>query len=169
VASRTVSGNGGDGSSQAERSPYDEYRDLAKRAVVRQQERVEASTAIRLKYLFDLQHIDAELQAARRRALVSLNKRLEAAHHQRFEQERTAYEEYLETLGSDGEDREERLYDASLKFQRRQLDAANQEQLAFRDAYSEYVTALREAEVSAEERAWQEAAVHLKELLEVGT
>ena len=142
--------------------------EMANKAAKRQQERVEASTVIRLKYLFDLQKIDAELQAARRQAGTSFAKRLESAHQQRLEQERGAYEEYLEKLGGDDDDGEERLYDASLKVGRRQLDAAHQEQLAYRDAQSEYLTALREAEASAQEKAWQGAAEHLKQLLEVG-
>jgi hypothetical protein len=135
---------------------------------MRQRERFEASTGTRLKYLFNLQHIDAELQAARRRAASSFTSRLESADQQRLDQERGAYEEYLEQLGSDGDDREKRLYDASLKLRRDQLDAAHQQLLGYRDAQAEYLTALRDAEASAQEKAWQEAAELLKkQLLEV--
>jgi hypothetical protein len=162
------------GDRKGDQSLYDEYRETAKSVAMRQQERFEASkerfeasTGIRLKYVFNLQQIDAELQAARRRAATSFTERLESVHQKRLDQERRAYEEYLEGLGSDGDDREKRLSDASLKLLRHQLDAAHQEQSGYRDAQSEYVTALREAEASAQEKAWQEAAELLKQLLEV--
>jgi hypothetical protein len=162
------------GDRKGEQSPYDEYRETAKSVATRQQERFEASkerfeasTGIRLKYAFNLQHIDAELQTARRRAAASFTERLESVHQERLDQEREAYEEYVKELGSEGDDREKRLYDASLKLQRHQLDAAHTEQLGYRDAQSEYLTALREAEASAQEKAWQEAAELLKQLVEV--
>ncbi|TVZ06095.1 hypothetical protein EAS64_01165 [Trebonia kvetii] len=169
-------GQGGrqQGGRKGERSPYDEYREMAQSAATRQQERFEASkqrfeasTGIRLKYALSLQQIDAELQAARRRATTSFTQRLESVHQQRLDQERRAYEEYLKELGSDGDDREKRLYDASLKLLRHQVDAAYQEQSGYGDAQAEYLTALREAEAPAQEKAWQEAAECFKQLLEV--
>jgi hypothetical protein len=156
------------------RSPIEEFRETAKGAAMLQQERFEASkkrfetsTAVRLKYAFTLQQIDAELQAARRGASASFTERLESVHQKRLDQERKGYEEYVKAVGKDGDDREKRLYDASLKLRRHQLDAAHQELLGYRDAQSEYLTALREADASAQEKAWQEAAGLLKQLLEV--
>jgi hypothetical protein len=176
--SQTSKGGGQGGRQQGgrkgERSPYDEFREIAQSAATRQQERFEATkksfetaTGIRLKYAFSLQQIDAELQAARRQAATSFTQRLESVHQQRLDQERRAYEEYLKALGSDGDDREKRLYDASLKLVRQQLDAAYQEQSGYGDAQTEYLTALREAETPAQEKSWQEAAECLKQLLEV--
>lgn len=162
------------GGRKGAQSPYDEYREMAQTATTRLQERFDASkqrfetsTGIRLKYAFNLQQIDAELQAARRRATTSFTQRVDSIHKQRLDQERKAYEEYLEGLGSDGHDREKRLYDASSKLLRHQLDAAYQEQLGYREAQADYLTALQEAETPAQEKAWQGAAELVKQLLEV--